>query len=129
MLRRIIYSRMLVHVMLAFALAWFGMILPGHQRGIVKLPCTAAEVGKDGKAACPMCAAKQQGELPAKLPGDPVRSCALCFLVAGLNLPPEAVVVDLRSWLLDELQFIERESLVASIDTITFHLGRAPPAA
>ena len=56
-------------------------------------------------------------------------SCALCFLVAGLNLPPEAVVVDLRSWLLDELQFIERESLVASIDTITFHLGRAPPAA
>ena len=119
--------------MLAFVLVWFGCVLPGHRRGIVKLPCIGvAQVDEDGEptAGCPMCAAKESGESPKPAsPGDPAQSCAICFLRASLSLPPEVVAVDLGSWLLDELILLERISLVEQVEHFAFRYGRAPPMA
>lgn len=80
-----------VRLLLAlFATAWFAVIMPAHQRGQIRLP-GAAET-----ASC--CAAKSPtpghcGDESQK-DGDPVRSCAVCHLVAKLS-PPVALIIPL----------------------------------
>lgn len=104
---------------LVWVLAWFGIILPGHQRGAVRLPglgSDSAEAEANGATAsstggkpCPLCITTPgEGE-----PGDertvPVRGgcCAICQFMATLTTPPVFTFDPPDSYLLDLLA--ERE--------------------
>lgn len=151
-LQRMIYNKATTYAVLVFTVMWFGFVMPGHQRGIVKLPCVGTgKVDADGKlVGCPMCKAKEPaadgamlvlndqtpvpednseehspGETPSE--GPPGGSCAICFIKANLNLPPEAVAVYLPSWLLDEIELPACIALVEQIENHSTRFGRAPP--
>ncbi len=75
------FSRPFRILVLLFVVAWFGVILPGHTRGVVKLPGTTschAAVDTDSKTQT-CCATKKSEQSPAKS-----GSCAICFFVMGL---------------------------------------------
>jgi hypothetical protein len=84
-------------VVLAWAIAWFGAVLPGHQRGAVQLPegrqtaaghATASQV--EPAIGCPMCAGGDSPDAPSDAP--PRGRCALCQLLATLDVPPAVVL-------------------------------------
>lgn len=66
-------------LLLALIAAWFGVVVPLHPRGIVKLP--GACDGAYGKVCC------KNGKSPvdSKKAADP--NCAICFFVLTLDLP------------------------------------------
>lgn len=66
-------------LLIAFFAIWFTAVLPGHERGVVR---TAGEDGSQVFAAESCCPSDDQ---PTR---DPVRTCALCQLLATLDAPP-----------------------------------------
>lgn len=130
-------------LVLGFACLWFGMLVPVHQRGQIRLPGPAA-VAADGSpemaavAHCPRgggadaaCAGKSRQQ-PA--PGEqPPRDnsgggCAVCHFIAGLDAPPP---VTLRVAALGFLRALPAEQPLAAPDRHTalpFH-GLDPPLA
>ena len=117
---------------------WFGVIVPGHKRGLVLLP--------DGKSQAP--AAKQAAEKPCPLaqimgtngscccqpsrkssddnPGAPVTHCAICYLTGVLDVP---LPPDFAPRPLELAQMLPWPEPVAvdSIPASQTYLGRAPP--
>jgi hypothetical protein len=84
-----------ITVLIAAAL-WFAVVVPAHTRGLIRLP-GAAEAGPTGGGCCesPSHAASDDSQsVPERsgTPTDPVRSCAICFLVAHLSSPPPPVI-------------------------------------
>jgi len=82
--------RRLTIVMLVWSTLWFGAVLPGHQRGAVRLP--DGQTGGDAAAAddaadCPLCVAADDAD-PDAPPADPARCCAVCQFRATLTPPP-----------------------------------------
>jgi hypothetical protein len=82
-------------LVLVFTCAWFGVLVPVHQRGAIQLPGSAAHAccmkpGGDavaGAASVPAChrkAATEDKDAPA---GKSSGNCAVCYFVAGLDLP------------------------------------------
>ena len=122
--------------LIAFVAAWFGVIVPGHQRGSVVLPGYAQEAEAQGEQAdlaadvCEIGKARSCCERPADgspAPVDPVEKCAICYLVATLSVPP---VVDLS------LPLTDRVGLLPDIDPtfeptpvfLPTYDSRGPPA-
>src|SRR5687768_9574812 len=78
-------------LLLAFACAWFGVLVPVHQRGIVQLP---------GPARCHPCCPDQVetaaagGKCPAPDPakGKDPSNCAICYFIATLDVPPPLTI-------------------------------------
>ena len=72
---------------LAFAAFWFGVYLPGHERGVIQLPgradnCHASGSAASGKSCCP--SAKESTKPGA--PDAPKRgNCAVCFHMTMLG--------------------------------------------
>lgn len=124
--------------LIAFAAMWFGIIVPGHQRGSVVLPGYAQAIegrsneqeGGRPSDACEIGKARSCCERPADgspAPVDPVEKCAICYLVATLSVPP---VVDLS------LPLTDRVGLLPDIDPtfeptpvfLPTYDSRGPPA-
>jgi hypothetical protein len=73
---------------LLFTVAWFGVLVPIHQRGAIQLP---------GSPVSSCCVHKNDGTAAKACHGEPQQSqnptrnssgnCAVCFFVAGLDLP------------------------------------------
>lgn len=113
--------------MILWCLLWFAVILPGHKRGAIALP------GETQNAAsisfCPLCdllKPSPDGSTPLK----PCQGgCMICFLKAGLDTPPPAIIFDNKHTLLDELPLILDLPLTDSIDAQRIIAGRAPPHA
>src|SRR5689334_1022004 len=83
-------SRMLRLAMLAFSALWFGLLVPVHQRGVIRVAGTAASW-----RTC--CATSTRDESKQKPLGSPSGSgCAVCQFIATLDLPP-AIVIDVPS--------------------------------
>ena len=61
---------------------WFGVVVPLHPRGIIKLGGSCGDAG--GRACCQ--ATKASGHDSKQKPADP--NCAICYFVATLDLPP-----------------------------------------
>jgi hypothetical protein len=61
---------------------WFGVVVPLHPRGIIKLGGACAEMG--GRACCRQDSHATHDSKPK--PAD--SSCAICYFVATLDLPP-----------------------------------------
>lgn len=103
---------------------WFGLIIPGHQRGIVALPGTQQASGEcpvlGGDSVQASCCKSQPGR------GDPVRHCAICKLVAMLDIPA-AVNNDVPPLGLVGLADPVAPIAVYPPSTVSVHTGRAPP--
>ena len=76
-----------------FAVAWFAVIMPAHQRGQIRLPgAGAASSGCCAEKAAAHCATGAPDSGASEEDGDPVRSCAVCHLVAKLSTPDALVI-------------------------------------
>jgi len=70
---------------LIFVATWFGLVLPGHQRGLIKVPGAEATASADGGCCASRCeptgepAPGGDAPRPAK---DPTRHCAVCTIIA-----------------------------------------------
>ena len=108
--------------LLIFLAVWFGVIVPGHQRGAIKLP------GAEQAENC--CRLTRDGATPDKTPAprqDPGRHCAICY-IAGLLEQPTTIdlpAIELRP--LGELAVAESADLLSAESDHVFQ-GRAPPS-
>lgn len=64
-------------LVLAFTCAWFGVLAPVHQRGVVQLP------GSSPAKDCCTTKPKHGDTAPVRNTGN----CAVCHLIATLDLP------------------------------------------
>src|SRR5260370_12650942 len=68
-------------VLLLFAAAWFGVVVPGHRRGQILLP---------GAKSCCAAAMPLRGAAPSGPTREPLpnrAACAICHFMAMLDLP------------------------------------------
>lgn len=69
-----------------FVLLWFAVIVPGHQRGMLRLP------GGEAISSCCMKSGRltvDHGEqAPRRSTPAPVRDCAICHFTLTLDVPP-----------------------------------------
>ena len=105
---------------LLFAAVWFGVVVPGHQRGAISFPGSAVST-----ADLPPCHQKKLPKSPTS-PAKPAQ-CVICTLAAMTSPPPAIEAVP-------ELSY--RESLVVPAPEVSFALHiplpfseRGPPAA
>ena len=118
---------------LLWVVGFFVVFMPAHRRGIVQLPGAEHVVLGEGESArpyCPLCVMVTGGMSEEdRPPADAPVNCAVCFLKAGLDLPPAV---------------IEAPRFVAELDYLTGRLdvgrwfplatqerlrGRGPPPA
>ena len=107
-------------LLLALLAAWFGVLLPVHVRGQIKLPGARPEA----KHCCARDVPSRQdpGETPAR--SD---DCAVCHYLAGLDMPA-VFVIDVRPLgRVDEPVPTPLTSIFRAAPP-RLHLGRAPPA-
>lgn len=122
----------IVHIgMLLWAVLFFGVVVPGHQRGAVTVPdgTRASDGGEASRPYCPLCIAVTTGDPSSPgTPSDPARRCAICHLAGVIDAPTGLVFAVPQLRLLPELLPVTRDALVASLDASRIHLGRAPPS-
>lgn len=114
---------------------WFGVIVPGHKRGLVLLPGGAPPV--QAKLAsgetCPLagimgttgscCPSSSPPTSPAPLP---VSHCAVCYLTGVLDVPAVPDFAPKPMELLEVLPW-PAPVAVATGPKLQTYLGRAPP--
>ena len=115
---------------------WMGVIMPGHTRGVVRLP------GMDDRqadSACPCGDANSTGgpssmtaeaDTEEDAPADPAKCCAVCHLNATLSTPPPATLYTPYLGQLDEIAYL----LCGALTTPgrlspELYRGRPPPTA
>jgi len=118
--------RTLIHIaVLTWATAWFVGIVPAHQRGRVTVPGESPDTAAAVDACC-----SSTCDDPASQDGDskdPVRQCAVCHIVAKLDIPPTLDLFTPRLGLIDVLP----PAAIASLfdrDAPRVVDGRAPPS-
>ena len=122
-------SRLLRWMVLGFACLWFGMLVPVHQRGQIRLSdggATAAAAGHCSRPDAPCHRKAQDGK---KQPEKPANrdNCAVCqLIIIGLHAPPPVTWYDQRLGLI-EVRAVERQADIAHCATILPFHGRAPP--
>ncbi|HAI12671.1 MAG TPA: hypothetical protein DCM28_13270 [Phycisphaerales bacterium] len=129
----LMHSKTFRILFLSFLCLWFGIIVPGHQRGQIKLP------GGTGKSVVNSCCAMRGGTLtqldftcPTNEKPKPSREdqkrCAMCQLIATLQVatPPLLTLAPMG------LLAITPPQKAVDISSPGFAgpiLGRAPPVA
>lgn len=132
-------SRMLRILMLAWLAAWFVLVVPLHQRGMVSRPGMKATEG-DSCCAKPepqavVAAISCHEEAPVATErspkkqntSDPVKRCEVCFIVATMSPP---VTIDLtipKLGLIDEIEVAPRVERCVTVQFWPVVFGRAPP--
>jgi hypothetical protein len=114
-------------ICLGWLVVWFGVVAPGHERGVVTLPgmgcADRSSTSTDNQPAATCCAGKE-----SETPDERVRRCAICQLLATLSPPAPPIVWDAPpTALLDWLPLIQPVAPEA-YEPILSHRGRAPPA-
>ncbi len=107
--------------LLVFMVLWLGILMPGHQRGQIKLVPTSAE-------AHTCCSGKSDPNDGGEPAGNDTGNCAVCYFIAALDLPIPPVLAPTPSESLDPAPAADIDSL-ASRDLIPTFRGRAPPFA
>lgn len=124
MLRRVLNIAALL-----WATWWFVYFAPMHQRGAVQVagPDPAAAPAKAEHSCCATDrpASSPPQEAPER---NPSSRCAVCYLVAGLDIPPTLVLDVPELGLLRLLPTPPLTDQVASVDRLLLRHGRAPPA-
>ena len=108
-----------------FALSWFGVLVPVHNRGQIA-PLGTEHCANDH--AC--CASKaKHGEGPGKESRpQPARACAVCFFIAALHTPPPPTLVNNHFTLAGSFRVAPHAEPDAAGPALTTH-SRAPPTA
>lgn len=119
------FGRPLRVIMLAGLCLWFGVIVPGHQRGRITLPGSRPSA----MVACQAMATSHSCHNGADPRGgdDPSAPCAVCMLIATLDAPPVADLTAPKAELV-ELLIVLAPQRPATCPRTSTHLGRAPPA-
>jgi hypothetical protein len=119
---------------LGFVCLWFGMLVPVHQRGQIKLPGSerardAAPAGHCSRASDPNSACHKQRQ-GGREQDSPARGgdCAVCHFIAGLHAPPPAVVAEARLGFVEVLPADAPVILPLRHPALPFH-GLDPPRA
>ncbi|MEM6751207.1 MAG: hypothetical protein AAF612_12140, partial [Planctomycetota bacterium] len=127
-----------------FTLVWFGAVLPGHERGAIRVPGSSVVNGQADPAradpnnaadaspsgalvACPACKLNQssepsENEDPSDNPAPCGGLCALCQLIATLDTP---LPVDL-TWAIHRAGPLQKQPAPARI--AANHTPGVPPA-
>lgn len=90
-------NRLLHALALAWAVAFFVVVVPGHRGAMIPLGHDGAAAGEGG-AYCPMCTVTGGAERaddhgsPSAPPVDAPVNCLLCFLKATVDSPPPVVL-------------------------------------
>ena len=130
---------------LCFAVAWFGVLVPVHNRGQIAVPGTepaafygaACHAGHAAPAPAAQTAHSCHSPRPAKCDHhapdpDPAPkrggSCAVCFFIAGLDAPPPVTTVEHLFGLAGDCLVTEPAALTSARLVLPYH-SRAPPAA
>lgn len=126
-------------VVLVWFSGWLLLVMPGHKRGIVKLPGAEVEqcAASRGASCCEptpsccdtvktCCDTAADGETPS--PIDPAKHCAICFLKSHLTDPPAITLYTPYLGELDELAYLIESSVLDELATPERMRGRAPPA-
>lgn len=121
----ILRSNSLRLLVLLWFSGWLLLVMPGHKRGIVKLPgAEIAEIQASRGASC--CDIDAQDESPK--PIDPAKHCAICFLKSHLTDPPALTLYTPYLGELDELAYLVECSILHGLSAPNRMRGRAPPA-
>ncbi len=116
---------------------WFGVIVPGHTRGVVRVPGAEPPPQPSANEVCPLaqmfsgtsrCGCPKPSRAPGGSPLTPAGSCAICQIIAVLNAPDPVDVGPPSPQLLDVLPWpAPRVAQRPEFEHIYF--GRGPPAA
>lgn len=132
MLHRALQSESLRWLVLAWVLLFFGLIVPGHRRGIVQLSTHGSPASPlaDGAAKpfCPLCTSTSTDPDTKPDPTAPI-NCAICHLKAQLDTPPPFILIPTRG---ENLAYLLRH--VSTFDApasavLSTLRGRPPPVA
>jgi hypothetical protein len=122
------FRRAGIIALVIFELIWLNVIIPGHTRGAVTMPC-GCPCETSASATCPLCDAgadlRANGSHHTPTPSDRA-NCALCFFAAHLSIPP---ALDLSAPELLFLNYVKPEgarNLIAREVLVPFD-GRGPP--
>jgi hypothetical protein len=119
------FSRGIRILILLFVVGWFGAIVPGHTRGVVKLPgarsCETVPAGDSSESSC--CSHKPSKENPTPRTG----SCAVCYFAATLMVAPPVSFEFARLGLVGALAPPAHERVDVRSSYLPCH-SRAPPA-
>ena len=105
-------------LVLLFTAAWFGVVVPGHQRGAISFPGTAVST-----ANLPPCHQKRLPQSPTS-PATP-RQCIICTLAAMTSPPP--VVEEVSAPAFAAALAVEASQSIASAHTPLPVSERGPP--
>lgn len=115
---------------------WMGVVMPGHTRGVVRLPgmdntqSAAAHCCCDTAGTCDMTDATAESETNDDPPADPAKCCAVCYLTATLNTPPPVTLYTPYLGQLDELAYLSRAAQAPhQRRSPDLYRGRPPPSA
>ena len=109
-------------LILLWAVAWFGLIVPIHNRGQIRLD--EADVGGCCHKSC--ASETDPSDQAPVSPEDPVGHCAVCFLVAHLDVPA-ATGLTLFPCAMVEVSACTVERRPASIPDRSVDSDRGPP--
>jgi hypothetical protein len=120
------HSRTLRIFMLLAVTLWFGVVVPGHERGRVRVPGAAPQAPCHAAAGRGHCHAPTDTDAPAKAPSDNDAShCAVCRFVATLSCPapPPPLPTVARVGLVSA----DHPAVAPSTDDASPFLRRGPP--
>jgi len=113
---------------------WMGVVMPGHTRGVVRLPgmentqSAAAQCCCDTAGTCDMTDATAESATEDDTPADPAKCCAVCYLNATLNTPPPVTLYTPYLGQLDELAYLSRAAQTPhQRRSPDLYRGRPPP--
>jgi hypothetical protein len=123
--------RALHWLVLCFTVLWYGVLVPGHNRGQIVLPGGGGAA--DSRIAHRCCPA--DGTRPGQRNDPrhhdrerPTGPCAVCFFIAGIDLPPPVTVISARLGLAGVRDLPAPHEPLAARPLLPFH-SRGPPQA
>lgn len=115
---------------------WFGVVVPGHERGQIVLPgyeaprhCGTTSASQTASSAstpstcCPVSRPDGDSE-----PDSPVQRCAICYIVATLTVPPPIDLAPQPTDRVGRVAMARPDRPVSAPAILSYH-GRAPPTA
>ena len=128
-------SRSLRILLIGIFSLWFGIIVPGHERGAIRVAGADANEAADGschtvkKSACDHCPTQSvpSGDQPAKVPSDPSQHCAICKFIGVLDAP---TVIQFALPTVELMGILDPPALtsIASLSVLSIDRGRGPPS-
>jgi hypothetical protein len=125
-------SRSLRILLLGVFSLWFGVIVPGHERGAIRMPGTepkaaAGEPTCHTQKNCQHCPTTGQPLTPSdNAPADPSSHCAICHFIGVLDAPVALTFTIPEAELLASLPPTAYQS-IAGVAVLSVDRGRGPP--